>query len=114
MLRPSFLFLLLVATHPGRSESVAPHDILTRDMPTHDTLTIERAITRYNMGSPLISPDGSKAVVSISPVMAQPDSQTAHLWMLDIRTKEFRQLTSSAKSENSPKWSPDSKSLAFL
>jgi Tol biopolymer transport system component len=79
-----------------------------------DTLTIPQALTRYNIGVPLISPDGSRAVVAVSPASAPVDSQITHLWMLDIKTKKFRQFTNSPKSESSPKWSPDSRTLAYL
>ena len=34
--------------------------------------------------------------------------------MLDLKTKKFRQFTNSPKSESSPKWSPDSRTLAYL
>jgi len=37
-----------------------------------------------------------------------------HLWMLDLKTKSFRQFTNSGKSENSPKWSPDGRTLAYM
>lgn len=80
----------------------------------NDTLTIERAVMRYNISAPLISPDGSKAVVAVTPALGLPDSLVTHLWMLDINTKEFRQFTNSPKSENSPRWSPDGKQLGFL
>jgi dipeptidyl aminopeptidase/acylaminoacyl peptidase len=81
---------------------------------TKDTLTIPQALTRYNIGVPLLSPDGSRAVVAVSPASAPVDSQITHLWMLDIKTKKFRQFTNSPKSESSPKWSPDSRTLAYL
>jgi dipeptidyl aminopeptidase/acylaminoacyl peptidase len=79
-----------------------------------DTLTIPQALTRYNIGTPLLSPDGSRAVVAISPAVAPADSQITHLWMLDLKTKKFRQFTNSPKSESSPKWSPDGRTLAYL
>jgi dipeptidyl aminopeptidase/acylaminoacyl peptidase len=84
------------------------------DLPAKDTLTIPQALTRSNIGMPLLSPDGSRAVVLVSPASAPVDSQVAHLWMLDVKTKKFRQFTNSPKSESSPKWSPDSRTLAYL
>lgn len=79
-----------------------------------DTLTIPQALTRYNIGTPLLSPDGSRAVVAVSPATAPADSLITHLWMLDLKTKKFRQFTNSPKSETSPKWSPDGRTLAYL
>jgi dipeptidyl aminopeptidase/acylaminoacyl peptidase len=104
MLRSPILCALLAASLTGRCTTPTPND----------TLTIDRAVTRYNISTPLLSPDGSKAVVSISPAVALPDSQISHLWLLDTKTKEFRQFTSSAKSENNPRWSPDGRKLAFV
>ena len=37
-----------------------------------------------------------------------------HIWVYDRATHETRQWTASAKSESSPRWSPDGKTLAFL
>lgn len=79
-----------------------------------DTLTIEKALSRYNIGAPVISPDGSKAIVPVTQVGTGADLPATHLWLLDIATQSLRQFTSSAKSESAPKWSPDSKQLAFL
>ena len=84
------------------------------NLPPKDTLTIPQALRRYNIGTPVISPDGSRAVVTVSPTGFPTDSLVNHLWMLDLRTKKFWQFTNSPKSESSPKWSPDSRALAYL
>ena len=36
------------------------------------------------------------------------------IWLLDVRSGEQRQLTSGAKRDSSPRWSPDGRSLAFI
>jgi len=41
-------------------------------------------------------------------------SANSDIWMYEIESKTFYQFTWSPKSDNNPKWSPDSKSLAFL
>ena len=79
-----------------------------------DSLSIEKALSRYSLSNPLISPDGSKAIITVSQIGAGPDLPATHLWLLDIPTKTIRQFTSSQKSENNPKWSPDGQKLAFL
>jgi len=59
------------------------------------------------------SPDGARVAF----VVAEPakgDQRSSHIWLFDTSNGSFRQLTYSAKSESSPKWSPDGKSLAFL
>jgi dipeptidyl aminopeptidase/acylaminoacyl peptidase len=37
-----------------------------------------------------------------------------HLYLLDVNTKKLDTLTSGEKDENSPVWSPDSKTIAFV
>lgn len=104
MIKLPLFCLLLIIAHTGRCGSVGPGD----------SLTIEKAVRRYNISAPRISPDGSRAVVSVTPGLGLPDSLVSHLWILDIRSKEFRQFTSSARSETNPRWSPDGQQLAFL
>jgi len=59
------------------------------------------------------SPDGEHvAFVLTEPVKGT--TRARHIWMLDVKTKEVRQFTNSAKNEDSPRWSPDGKRLAFL
>src|SRR5579863_5981923 len=79
-----------------------------------DTLSIEKALFRRFIGRPVLSPDGSKAVVTVSVVGAPADSLVSHVWLLDIPTKTFRQFTNSTKSESGAKWSPDGRQLAFF
>lgn len=59
------------------------------------------------------SPDGTHlaCVVSEAPKGTTPQS---HIWLYDVPRNEFRQFTFSSKSENSPRWSPDGGTLAFL
>jgi dipeptidyl aminopeptidase/acylaminoacyl peptidase len=79
-----------------------------------DTLSIEQALSRYSMRNIAFSPDGSKAVVVVSQSGIDETLPASHIWLVDVPTKTIRQYTSSAKSETSPKWSPDGKTLAFL
>jgi dipeptidyl aminopeptidase/acylaminoacyl peptidase len=61
-----------------------------------------------------VSPDGKSVVY----VVAEPDLAKAkrptHIWMMDIDGKNARQLTSGTKSESSPLFSPDGKSLLMI
>jgi dipeptidyl aminopeptidase/acylaminoacyl peptidase len=76
-------------------------------------LTPERAISRRQLSDVRISPDGQRVcfVVSEPPKGA---IRGRHIWMLDVRSREVRRFTNSAKSEYSPRWSGDGKMLAFL
>jgi dipeptidyl aminopeptidase/acylaminoacyl peptidase len=76
-------------------------------------LTPEQAISRKQLADVHISPDGQRVcfVVSEPP---RGSTRSRHLWMLNVRSREVRQFTSSAKSEYSPRWSPDGTKLAFI
>ncbi len=76
-------------------------------------LTPEQAVKSRNISGLTFSPDGARlaCVVSDPPKGGPPES---HIWMLDVPRQEFRQITFSSKSENSPRWSPDGRTLAFL
>jgi dipeptidyl aminopeptidase/acylaminoacyl peptidase len=76
-------------------------------------LTPEALVSLHRLSDLEFSPDGARIafVVSEAP---KSDQHPAHIWLFEISSGIFRQLTYSEKSESSPKWSPDGKSLAFL
>jgi dipeptidyl aminopeptidase/acylaminoacyl peptidase len=76
-------------------------------------LTPEALLSLRHLSSLEFSPDGARVAF----VVAEPskgDQRSSHIWIFDVSSGSFRQLTYSEKSESSPKWSPDGKSLAFL
>ena len=76
-------------------------------------LAPEAMLNLRRLSSLEFSPDGTRVAF----VVAEPakgDQRSSHIWLFDTSNSSFRQLTYSAKSESSPKWSPDGKSLAFL
>jgi dipeptidyl aminopeptidase/acylaminoacyl peptidase len=76
-------------------------------------LTPEEALKTRRISDLTFSPDGSRLACVVSEFPKGP-AQESHIWMLDVATGEFRQFTFSPKSESSPRWSPDGKTLAFL
>jgi dipeptidyl aminopeptidase/acylaminoacyl peptidase len=79
-----------------------------------DRLTIDQVVDIREPADLQFSPDGARVALSVQepPTAAKPAQR--HIWVLDTGTRELRQWTSSTKSEHSPRWSPDGRTLAFL
>ncbi len=76
-------------------------------------LTPETFLALRSVQDPQFSPDGTRvAFVVTDPLTGE--KQTRHIWLYDKPSNKVRQLTSSEKSDTSPRWSPDGKQLAFL
>jgi dipeptidyl aminopeptidase/acylaminoacyl peptidase len=76
-------------------------------------LTPEKLLNVRTISDLRFSPDGQL----IAFVVAEPVKGTTrarHIWMLDVKTREVRQFTNSAKTEDTPRWSADGKRLAFI
>src|SRR5262245_59499088 len=75
-------------------------------------LSPEQTLDRRSIGELEFSPDGSRLVFTVS----EPVKGTARarsIWLLDVASGQLRQLTFSGKSDGSPRWSPDGRSIAF-
>jgi dipeptidyl aminopeptidase/acylaminoacyl peptidase len=100
LLSVSFFTNSLLPQQPGSSDGKKP-------------LTSEAALNIHFLSDLQISPDGSRLafVVSEKP---KGEQRAQHIWLYDQKTNGARQFTYSAKSEISPRWSPDGRRLAFL
>ncbi|HET8921712.1 MAG TPA: S9 family peptidase [Candidatus Acidoferrum sp.] len=79
----------------------------------HTLLTPEAALNLRSLSDLQFSPDGARlAFVVTEP--AKGESRPRHIWLYDKSSGGVRQFTYSAKTESSPRWSPDGKQLAFL
>jgi dipeptidyl aminopeptidase/acylaminoacyl peptidase len=76
-------------------------------------LTIDQAIDIRQPSDLQFSPDGKRVALTVQePPAAKPAQR--HIWVYDTASRELHQWTYSPKSESSPRWSPDGRTLAFV
>ncbi len=76
-------------------------------------LTPELALQRQGLSDLQLSPDGSRIAFTVTKP-PEGDQQDRDIWVLEVGTGQVRRMTTSPKSDSSPRWSPDGKTLAFL
>jgi dipeptidyl aminopeptidase/acylaminoacyl peptidase len=64
------------------------------------------------VGSPVVSPDGSMSVFTVTEYDIEDNSSSTDIYLADHDSGALRQLTFSGK-EGSPVWSPDGRKIAF-
>jgi len=60
-----------------------------------------------------LSPDGTRLLFEVSTQDLRKAKRSTQVWMLDLATGATRQLTFSGKSDTSPQWSKDGKTIFF-
>lgn len=76
--------------------------------------TIQQSISMKSVGSPKMSPDGTWIAYVVTETNWEENAYETEIWLAQATTGEKFQLTNSKKSNNSPIWAPDGKTLAFL
>jgi dipeptidyl aminopeptidase/acylaminoacyl peptidase len=81
--------------------------------PSPAPLSPEQVLSRRQLADLRPNPGGERVAFTVT---EPPSGERArrHVWVLDVKTHAVRQFTNSAKSEWSPRWSPDGGALAFL
>ncbi len=76
-------------------------------------ITPEQVLNVRQISDLRMSPDGRQVAFTITEPVKGTD-RNSDIYLLDVATHQIRQLTSSAKSETSPRWRADGRALAFL
>lgn len=66
------------------------------------------------LSSPVLSPDGKRAVYSVQEWSIEKNKPAASLWITDVTTGKTRRLTFQPGSDSSPAWSWDGTRVAFV
>jgi dipeptidyl aminopeptidase/acylaminoacyl peptidase len=77
-------------------------------------LTVDDIFSFKNVGDPRISPDGAWVAYTVSQMDQKKDASDTDIYMVPLAGGEPLRVTTSDKSETSPRWSPDNRYLAFL
>lgn len=103
-----FLRLLIAATLFTAASSpvlAAPHG-----------LTIDDLVMLERVGSPVLSPDGTRVVYTVRSTDTDKNKGHTELWLLDLRNPKAApvQLTKSDGNNNEPMWSANGDAIYFL
>jgi dipeptidyl aminopeptidase/acylaminoacyl peptidase len=105
MRRYSFLLMFVVALW---IESPSMDAAEKRPLSFDDLMKVQR------VADPQISPDGKWIAYTVTVVDKDKNTRNSDIWIMPATGGEARQLTHSPKSDERPRWSPDSKELAFV
>jgi dipeptidyl aminopeptidase/acylaminoacyl peptidase len=82
--------------------------------PDPEVPTIEDLLHLKTVGSAFISPDGKRVAYTVNEADFEQDAYITQIWLAGTETKTSFQLTRGQDSASNPKWSLDSRWLAFV
>jgi len=75
---------------------------------------VDELLKLKRVSDPQLSPDGTRVALVVTEVNQQANSRASHIWMVRTAGGTPIQLFQSAKSDDTPRWSPDGARLAFV
>ena len=96
-----FTLLLVMLMQPAFAQELRP-------------VTHEDVWTMNRLGSPVVSPDGELAVVSVTEPSYEEDGDVSDLWLIRVDgSAEPRRLTATREGESGIAWRPDGGAIVF-
>lgn len=77
-------------------------------------MTVEDMWAMKRIGDVQLSPDGKWIAFTLSEYSMDQNSGVTNIWIMPAAGGEPRQLTTTGKSNRSPRWQPDGSALAFI
>lgn len=71
-------------------------------------------LSLHRVSDPQLSPDGKSVAYVITQTHREKNSRNSDIWILPLSGGASRQLTNSEKADDSPRWSPDGRQIAFV
>jgi dipeptidyl aminopeptidase/acylaminoacyl peptidase len=82
-------------------------------MPEKRAITFRDLISMHRLGDPQISPDGRWVAYDVATPDLDANRSVRNIWIVPVAGGDSRQITTGGTDER-PRWSPDSKKIAFL
>lgn len=76
-------------------------------------ITFDDMLSWGRVTDPQVSPDGKWVAYVVSYYSKETNKGNSDIWLVSIEGGEAKQLTNSPKADNSPRWLPDGKTIAF-
>ncbi len=101
---PGALFAFVLAAVAGREVTAGEG---TRPFAIDDLFQIER------VSDPQLSPDGKTIAYVVTTTDKAKNSRNSDIWLVPVAGGPPRRLTTSEKADDSPRWSPDGRTIGF-
>jgi len=82
--------------------------------PKKRSITAEDLYNLQQLSDVQMSPDGMHVIYRLQRVNKKTEKKYGNLWIVSTKGGEPRQFTHGDQSDSSPRWSPDSRSIAFI